>query len=184
MLCKTVTTKKKLNVLFEIQTKQECYKIIQSSLNLSRNQKQQKTILLNAPTPIWQIRFVVILYNYQKKANFQILHQLFAKLNYYYQATTTTTTITTTTLYCICKTAKLHTYKQTNKKHSRIFVRWNKVNLKIKKLQQTIQKTKKSYKKKPLKKKKKSASMKKVLLTKHVNFLLCNGMSRVFLLFF
>lgn len=84
----------------------------------------------------------------EKKANFQILHQLFAKLNYYYQATTTTTTITTTTLYCICKTAKLHTYKQTNKTHSRIFVRWNKVNLKKEKLQQTIQKTKNPLNKK------------------------------------
>lgn len=83
----------------------------------------------------------------EKKKNFQILHQLFAKLNYYYQATTTTTTITTTTLYCICKTAKLHTYKQTNKTHSRIFVRWNKVNLKRKKLQQTTQKTKNLTKK-------------------------------------
>lgn len=157
--------------MFEIQTKTKCYKIIHSSLNLSRNQKQQKTILLNAPTPIWQIRFVVILYNYQKKANFQILHQLFAKLNYYYQATTTTTTITTTTLYCICKTAKLHTYKQTNKKHSRIFVRWNKVNLKIKKLQQTIQKTK-NLTKKPFKqkKKKKSASMKKSIINEACQF--------------
>lgn len=83
----------------------------------------------------------------EKQKNFQILHQLFAKLNYYYQATTTTTTITTTTLYCICKTAKLHTYKQTNKTHSRIFVRWNKVNFKRKKLQQTTQKTKNLTKK-------------------------------------
>lgn len=83
----------------------------------------------------------------EKKKNFQILHQLFAKLNYYYQATTTTTTITTTTLYCICKTAKLHTYKQTNKTHSRIFVRWNKVNLKIKKATTNYTENKKSYKK-------------------------------------
>lgn len=60
----------------------------------------------------------------EKKAYFQILHQLFAKLNYYYQATTTTTTtITTTTLYCICKTAKLHTYKQTNKQNTLTHIR-------------------------------------------------------------
>lgn len=46
---------------------------------------QNKNNTPYALTPILQIRFVAILYNYQKKKKtFQVLHKLFAKLNYYY----------------------------------------------------------------------------------------------------
>lgn len=86
---------------------------------------QNKNNTPYALTPILQIRFVAILYNYQKKKKtFQVLHKLFQNLTKITTTTAITTTITTTTLYCICKTAN-YTYKT----HS-IFVRWIKVNLK------------------------------------------------------